>query len=264
VANNQTRPADLSIDPTRGDIYWLNGVSGDRDAGGNLIHDGSVWRWNAASGTAAAIAEQRVPLEIDASLGSVYWADSEANQIEVFSPATGVVSQFIGNQAGANSVRVVQGAMEQQLLWTTLSGAVRLARLPAATPVDVFVRPAGDPRSPASVAGDGSDVFWTDYDPMLNDSRILRAPSTGGPAQVLYPPPGQQLGLSFGILVSGDFVYVNGFGGIRRLHKDGSGSLELVQAGQVRGRALTSRDGATFLYWTDDASGGLVWRLRLQ
>jgi hypothetical protein len=128
----------------------------------------------------------------------------------------------------------------------------------------VFVRPAGDPRAPASVTGDGTDVFWTDYDPMLLDSRILRAPATGGSAQVLYPTPGQHLGLSFGILVAGDFVYVTGFDGIRRLRKDGTGALELVQSGQIRGRAITSRDGATYLYWTDARNGGLVWRLRLQ
>jgi hypothetical protein len=264
VASGQSNPMELSVDPARGDIYWINGVSGDRDAGGQLVKDGSVWRWDSASGGAAAIADQVVPLELDASLGSAYWADSEANVIDVFSPATGTVSHFITNQTLANSVKAVSGAMANQLVWTTLTGAVRLVNLPGTTPVDVYVTPMGDARQPVSVIGDGTDVFWTDLDPMLNDSRILRAPATGGAAQVLYPPAGQHLGLSFGILVAGDFVYVTGFDGIRRLHKDGSGTLELVQSGQIRGRALTARDGATYLYWTDARNGGLIWRLRLQ
>jgi hypothetical protein len=264
VASGQPRPADLSIDPARGDVYWINGVSGDRDAGGHLIKDGSVWRWDAASGLSAAIAENAAPLEIDASNGVAFWADSEGAAIEHYSPVTDLVTVFIGGQAGANSVRVVSSAMSSQLLWTTLTGAVRLANLPGAISVNVFQKPAGDPRAPASITGDGTDIFWTDYDPMLLDSRILRVPATGGSAEVLYPPPGQHLGLSFGIAVAGDFVYVTGFDGIRRVRKDGTGDLELVQSGQLRGRALTSRDGATYLYWTDARNGGLVWRLRLQ
>ena len=126
LATGQPRPADISIDPGRGDVYWTNGVSGDRDAGGQLIKDGSVWRWNAASGLATAIATQVVPMEIDASLGSTYWADSENNEIKVFSPATGAVSQFIGNQAGANSVRAVSSAMTFELLFDGVESATSI------------------------------------------------------------------------------------------------------------------------------------------
>jgi hypothetical protein len=265
IATNQPRSVEISLEPGSGDIYWISGISGERDAMGQFIPDGSIWRYNAATGVSAAIAQnEAAPLEIDASSGSVYWAASGSNEIKVFSPVTSTVSQLIGNQAGANSVRVIPANMSFQVLWTTLAGAVRLVDLPGATPVDVFVEPAGDPRLPASVTGDGTDVFWTDFDSTANQSRILRAPATGGTAQVLYPPPGQHLGPSFGIVTAGDFVYVMGFDGLKRLRKDGSGLLEMIQPGQTRGRAVTSRDGATYLYWTDNAGGGLVWRLRVQ
>lgn len=266
IATNQMSAGDTNIEQTTGDVYWTNRSSGATDGNGNPIPDGSISRYRGATGAVIVAPAEANPFEIAASAGGVYWNDADSDSIRLFSPSTATVSTFIGGQPTTNSIALVPADAPTRLLWTNLGdGAVRFVNLPSATPIDIFVPPPGDVHQPASVAADATYAYWTDFDPTTQNARILRAPIAGGAPEVLAPKAGDPaLSLSFNIEVSDGFVYVVSIDGVKRVAADGTGSLELVQEGEPGGLALTSYGGASYIYWTDNNFGGVVWRARLQ
>ncbi len=254
VATSQS-PGDINVQPGTGDIYWTDRVAG---AGG------SIWRYQAGVAS-EVVSDAGDPYEIAASSTFVYWTAHATGSLGVFDPSISGSAQYIAGPH-MNALALYPLEDPSQVVFSTSSPFgihAMLAPVPGSV-LDIYDAPAGDTHDPISVATDGSYVYWTDYQDG-NGSRVLRKGLTSASEEVLFPAPGgTPFGIAYYIEVHGNYLYFVNGSAVRRLPKDGSGPLELVERGTPRGLAITSFGGATYVYWTDTGFGGLVWRARIE
>lgn len=94
---------------------------------------------------------------------------------------------------------------------------------------------------------------------------IFRIAADGSPAVTqIWPAPGMSpAAAARSIIVIGDDVYFAASAGVVRTRADGTGPIEILADGDVRGLAVARWGGHAWLYWTDRAFGGVVWRAQL-
>jgi sugar lactone lactonase YvrE len=110
-------------------------------------------------------------------------------------------------------------------------------------------------QGPRDLALDADSLYWTDSAPFLPlpTGYIMKAPKSGGPAQMLAPAGGNPLGIA----VDATNVYwVNDdVGTVVRVAKTG-GTPTTIAAGQMFVKAITT--DAKAIYWTTQYQGGSV------
>src|SRR5262249_19034495 len=141
-------------------------------------------------------------------------------------------------------------------------GAVRI-RDGAGPIVDMLPPTPG--HFPVSIAIDDTFAFFTDVDNATRVGTVVRVRKTGGERTVIWPLPGEAPFLNpFFIEEVGPVVYHLSMGHMgARVLRDGGGGQEPILDGNTAGLAITNFDGHDFIYWTDSAFGGVVWRAQL-
>jgi hypothetical protein len=216
--------------------------------------DGRV-AWTAADGvrrfTPGAGAETLAGT--DGATGLAVSADGDTlyfdDLVRVRAVAAGAVTP-IADEAGAGTLAI---GGDDALVWVRGDGAIR--RVP----------PGGQVATVATLAGgDAIVALAADADAAYVATRapdgtgaVVRA--AGGSAHTIWPRAAAPTALA----AFGGSVYVASPEGLFRTSADGTGPVERLDDGDVRGVAVATWGGHAWIYFTDARYGGVVWRALL-
>jgi len=256
IADGQTNPGGLAIDPDSNTVYFSNVVTGTTDGEGRVIADGSVW---------TSFGEQVSGINpgdfgFAAATHAAYWVGMPPDTF-IGSPVPFNIDCFpcahplATNQLSANGLT----AHGNRVYWSNADGALQGMNVDDLAPTTLANIA---PRQAYGAGADDQFVYFIDLAPdaSIDESKIDKVPAAGGtPVTLVDGIPGG----AFPIAPFHGFVYFLTGDGIKRVSVAG-GPVEDVVFGAIGGFALTTGPANhDLLYWSDDTHGGLIWRARL-
>lgn len=237
AASGQFQPADIAADGTN--IYWVN------EANPGTVMQCAVS--NCAGTTITLASNQDYPTALAVSSTTVYWINQSALMACSIGGCGGNPIQLIMNGSPYGLVVHPDG---KHLLWTdSASGTVDMCNTVGASCTGTLTTLVSGLKSPAGVAVDATDVYFSD----TGAGVVGKAPLAGGSSTTL------SMGLTrpLGIAIQGETAYfVQYLGGVVNSVPTGGGTTSTLATAQIKpgGLAVDSER----VYWVDSSMTGEV------
>jgi hypothetical protein len=255
LASGQSYPEAIAI--KGGDVFWANY--------GEAIGQGQLLKVSIAGGVPVLLASGHEFGRIAVDASSVYFTDGNAGTVMKVPIGGGPTTTLASGQAGARAIAVDA----THVYWTSYSsagcpdddgpcspdGAIR--RVPISGGVATTL--ASGQASPAGLAVDEQNVYWTNSGMRIQDGAVMRVARAGGTPTTLASG---QWGVGADIAVGSGHVFWTGNSGgtetptVRKVPIDGGGVTVVVSS-------LSNGAGIAVdpwrIYWVNfDVAGGSV------